>query len=142
MQSTTRYRKGTGAKKFMKSENPAPSRQSSGRKGGISASKTKLQRQGRERCDPRRSLLRSHFSSQTRPHAMSRQSSPLTPPSHENMPAPCNPYFFGKPDQQMEVPYEEMCGLEDVQGVYIDDHGPVFTNSQDGTYCSDGLPRY
>ena len=39
------------------------------------------------------------------------------------------------------MPYEDMCGLQDVQGVYIDDHGPIFVNNHD--YASaDGLPRY
>ncbi|TVY92631.1 Fork-head transcriptional regulator, partial [Lachnellula willkommii] len=135
VQSTTRYRKGTGAKKFMKTENPAPSRQSSGRKGGISASKTKMQRQQQRsissthRSRHGHEFLRSHFPTQ-------RYSSPLTPPTHENIPgAGCNPYFF--PKQQLE--YEDMCGLQDVQGVYIDDNGPIFAESQD--YASaDGLP--
>ncbi|TVY40992.1 Fork-head transcriptional regulator [Lachnellula subtilissima] len=141
VQSTTRYRKGTGAKKFMKTENPAPSRQSSGRKGGISASKTKMQRQQqrsmsgthRSRHGHGYEFLRSHFPTQ-------RHSSPPTPPTHENIPgAGCNPYFF--PKQQLEMPYEDMCGLQDVQGVYIDDHGPIFANNHD--YASaDGLPRY
>jgi hypothetical protein len=149
VQSTTRYRKGTGAKKFMKTENPAPSRQSSGRKGGISASKSKLQRQ-QQRSDSRRSIhrhdiLRSQFPSHTAHPIHQRHSSPLTPPTHENMPGPpCNPYFFAKAEQQqLEIPYEDMCGLQDVQGVYIDDNGPIFTNNQDGQYPSaDGLPRY
>ncbi|TVY35220.1 Fork-head transcriptional regulator [Lachnellula occidentalis] len=146
VQSTTRYRKGTGAKKFMKTENPAPSRQSSGRKGGISASKTKLQRQQarsiclsgthRSRHGHGHEFLRSpHFPAP-------RHSSPLTPPTHENIPGVgCNPYFFPK-QQQMEMPYEDMCGLQDVQGVYIDDNGPLFANSQDYASSVDGLSRY
>jgi hypothetical protein len=56
------------------------------------------------------------------------------------MPPSCNPYYFAKAEQQLEIPYEEMCGLEDVQGVYIDD-GPVFAHNQDVQY-HDGLPRY
>jgi hypothetical protein len=68
-----------------------------------------------------------------------RQSSPLTPPNNE-MPPSCNPYYFAKAEQQLEIPYEEMCGLEDVQGVYIDDR-PVFAHNQDVQY-HDGLPRY
>lgn len=125
----------------MKTENPAPSRQSSGRKGGISASKTKMQRQQqrsissthRSRHGHGHEFLRSHFPTQ-------RYSSPLTPPTHENIPgAGCNPYFF--PKQQLD--YEDMCGLQDVQGVYIDDNGPIFAESQEGHYASaDGLPRY
>ncbi|TVY81234.1 Forkhead box protein J3 [Lachnellula suecica] len=153
VQSTTRYRKGTGAKKFTRSDNPTLSRQSSGRKGGISAaaSKTKLQRHHRDRSERRRSIQRqdilhshshAHFPPQMRAHTP-RQSSPLTPPNHERMPASCAPYYFGKVEPQLEIQYEEeMCGLEGVQGVYIDDGGPLFTHNQNGQYAGDGLPRY
>ncbi|RDL33265.1 uncharacterized protein BP5553_08704 [Venustampulla echinocandica] len=140
VQSTTRYRKGTGAKKFVKSDNPTPSRQSSGRKGGISARQTKLQRQRirEERSDSRRGIQKhdthqSQFLQHTLNQRMQRLSSPSTPPSHENMPS-MNPYFLPKAEQ-LEVPYEDMCGLEVVQGVYLDD-GPVFTSNHDG------LPGY
>lgn len=60
---------------------------------------------------------------------MQRLSSPSTPSNHENVPT-ANPYFLPK-SEQLEVPYEDMCGLEGVQGVYLDD-GPVFTNGHDG----------
>jgi len=143
VQSTTRYRKGTGAKKFIKSENPQPARQTSGRKGGISASKNKLQRHQRvrdisdsRRSIPRHQILHSQFPSQMR---SMRQSSPLTPPNNE-MPPACNPYYFAKAEPQPENPYEEICGLEEVQGVYIDD-SPVFVHNQDAQFHG-GLRRY
>ena len=134
VQSTTRYRKGTGNKKFTKSENPAPSRQSSGRKGGICASKTKFSRQRvkDDRPDLRRSIQRLDtgrrpYQHQSRSQATQRQVSPMTP-CPESLPS-ANPYFFPK-SEHFEVPYEDMCGLEGVQGVYIDD-GPIFSNGHD-----------
>ncbi|KAH6669240.1 hypothetical protein B0J14DRAFT_487121 [Halenospora varia] len=143
VQSTTRYRKGTSAKKFTRSEHPAPARQRSGRKGGISASKTKLHRQRarEERSDPRRpiqrhDILRSQYL-QPRSHPTQRQSSPLTPPSHEGIPS-SSPYFFPK-TKHIEIPFEDVCRLENVQGV--DNDSPLFSH---GDYDSlyDGLPRY
>jgi hypothetical protein len=147
VQSTTRYRKGTGAKKFMKSENPAPARQSSGRKGGISASKTKLLRQRvrDERNDPRRSLqrydiLRSQYPTSARSNIVHRHNSPSTPPAHEHMNL-ASPYFHPNPKaEQFERPLDETCGLGDVQGVYVDG-GPVFTDQQGGPYY-DGISHY
>jgi hypothetical protein len=59
-------------------------------------------------------------------HAAQRQRSPLTPPHHV---LASSPYFFPKPEQ-FDIPFEDMCGLEDVQGVYIDD-SPLFGNSQE-----------
>jgi hypothetical protein len=66
------------------------------------------------------------------PHpTQQRQRSPLTPPHPELVFSP-SPYFFPKPEQ-FDMPFEEMCGLEDVQGVYIDD-GPIFSNDQDHNF--------
>lgn len=141
VQSTTRYRKGTGAKKFTRSDHPAPARQSSGRKGGISASKTKLQKQRarEERSDsrcpiPRHNMLRSQY---TRSHLIPRQNSPITPPSHESIPSP-NPYFFPK-SENVEMIFEEACRLDNVQGV--DSDSPLFAHS-DYDPLDDGLPQY
>jgi hypothetical protein len=66
--------------------------------------------------------------------AAQRQRSPLTPP--QNIFSP-NPYFFPK-SEQFNMPFEDMCGLEDVQGVYIDD-GPLFSNDQE-PHFHNGLP--
>ncbi|CAG8956664.1 hypothetical protein HYFRA_00012208 [Hymenoscyphus fraxineus] len=141
VQSTTRYRKGTGAKRFMRSDNPTPSRQSSGRKGGISAYKMKMQRRAvRDRNDPRRSLHRhdilcSQYSYPAQA-GMQRHSSPSTPPNNE-MAGP-TPYFLPK-TEPVEQPFDEVVrGLQDVQGVYHDD-APLFTHQHHGHYY-DGLP--
>lgn len=41
-----------------------------------------------------------------------------------------SPDFFPKPEQ-FEVPFEEMCrGLDEVQGVYLDD-GPLFSDGHE-----------
>ncbi|KAE8440397.1 hypothetical protein EG329_008166 [Mollisiaceae sp. DMI_Dod_QoI] len=169
VQSTTRYRKGTSSKKLPRPSDhnqqqhhhhPAPARQSSGRKGGICASKTKLQRQrtkeDRERMnfDARcgsgsgsgsglgsvrsasriDSARRAQFERQTRAHISNdrRQRSPLTPPAGE-MASPA-PYFSSFPkveQEQMDVPFEDVYALEDCQGVYLDD-GPLFSNGHEG----------
>lgn len=136
VQSTTRYRKGTGSKKFARSENPAPTRQSSGRKGGICASKNKLQRQRfkNDRSDLRTTPrintgVRSQFIHDGKPpHAMQRHVSPLTP-TPESIPA-SSPYFMPKE----EPDFEDMCGLpegirgfEDVEGVFLD-NTPIFSD--------------
>lgn len=65
-----------------------------------------------------------------------RQRSPLTPPLGEMSPAHGangGPYFFLKAEQQEEhIPYEDMYALEDCQGVYLDDNGPLFSNGHGG----------
>ncbi|TAQ91576.1 hypothetical protein B7494_g8 [Chlorociboria aeruginascens] len=134
VQSTTRYRKGTGNKKFTRSENPAPSRQSSGRKGGICAGKTKLQRQRvNDRSDSRRSSQRidtgrrPQLQHHTRSQAKQRHIPPLTPTTDAM--ASSSPYSFAKPEQY-NVAYDNLYNLEDVQGVLIDDT-PLFTNTPD-----------
>lgn len=136
VQSTTRYRKGTGNKTFTKSENPAPSRQSSGRKGGICASKTKFSRQKtkEDRSDPRRSAQRLDsgrypYQHQGRSQMTQRQLSPMTP-CPESLPS-TGSYFFPK-SEPFELPYEELC-LGNVQGVYSD-NGPVFSNGHDSSF--------
>jgi hypothetical protein len=149
VQSTTRYRKGTGAKKFLKSENPAKARQSSGRKGGISASKTKLLRQRirDERNDQRRLLyrqemLRSNYSTSVRSSITNRHNSPSTPPHHEQM-GLGSPYFQpnAKPGIHFEGPLDDICSLGQVQGVYLDG-APVFTDQHDGPGYFDGISHY
>lgn len=52
----------------------------------------------------------------------------MTPCPEESLP-PASPFFVPK-SEPFEVPYEDMCGLEGVQGVYIDD-GPLFSNGHD-----------
>ena len=132
VQSTTRYRKGTGNKKGARSDNPTPARQTSGRKGGLCASKSKLQRQKiKDDREDRRSTTRAEASRQLRLQRNSRvvaqrQMTPLTPPNLENV---ASPYFFPK-NEPLDLPYEDIYGLEDVQGVYVDDHGPLFCNGQ------------
>jgi len=140
VQSTTRYRKGTGSKKFLRSENPAPARQSSGRKGGISASKGKLQRQRvkDERSDLRRPTpkidtgRRQPFNHEDRtPQATQRHISPSTP-NPESLPS-SSPYFIPKPVEQFEIHYDDMCGLDDVQGVFLDET-PLFSNNHNSPF--------
>ncbi len=143
MQSTTRYRKGNGIKK-LKSENPAPARQSSGRKGGLCAGKTKLQRQRakEERTEYRVAqrydlARRSQFRYQSGPRAGDkRQRSPLTPPSMERIPsAASSPYFLTR-TEHYDVPFEDMCSLQDVQGVCVDEGSPLFSSGQDSYFHS------
>ncbi|KAG9235594.1 hypothetical protein BJ875DRAFT_266855 [Amylocarpus encephaloides] len=145
VQSTTRYRKSNGARKLIKSENmPSPSRQNSGRKGGITARNIKIQRQRirDERADPRRSFhraesMRPHYPHQGRSNMAHRHSSPATPPNHESIPAPSS-YFLPKAEPY-EVHYEQLYGLEDVQGVFLD--APLFSHQQNGP-SFDGLHQY
>lgn len=136
VQSTTRYRKGTGNKKFTKSEKPAPSRQSSGRKGGICASKTNSSRQ-RVSLDHRRSIqrldTRHPYPHQSRCLPTQRQVSPMTP-CPESLPS-TSPYFFSK-SEHSEVRYEDRCGLEDVQGVYIDHDPPILPFHKPHSMCA------
>lgn len=56
--------------------------------------------------------------------------SPLTPPNLENI---SSPFFFPK-HEPLDLPYEDNYGLEDVQGVYLDDHSPLFSNGQQSPY--------
>lgn len=133
VQSTTRYRKGTGSKKFFRSDNPAPARQTSGRKGGICAGKSKLQRQRvkDERSELRRTTSRmdsgqrQNFNHEVMvPQSTQRQISPLTP-NAESMPS-SSPYFMKQ--EQLDIPYEEIYGLDDVQAVYLD-NAPLFDDN-------------
>ena len=134
VQSTTRYRKRTGNQKVTKSENPAPSRQTSGRKGGISASKTKSSRQRLkiDASDLRRPVHRPetgrHPYQYQSQHRFSRDFSPLTP-SPEEPPQSASPLFTPK-SEPFKAPYEVLYSLENVQGVYID-NSPLFSNGYD-----------
>ncbi|KAH7319469.1 hypothetical protein BKA65DRAFT_102647 [Rhexocercosporidium sp. MPI-PUGE-AT-0058] len=153
VQSTTRYRKGTGAKKFIKSDTPATSRVVSGRKGGMSTkqAQAKLQLQQRQRSggmsmkgDERRdnhptratqridNARRSGFHQQTRSQISQRQRSPLTPPSANTIASPGQggPYFFPKMEK-LDTPYEDLYRLEDVQGVFVDNGSSLFSNGPD-----------
>jgi hypothetical protein len=129
VQSTTRYRKGTGNKKVIRSDHPTPARQTSGRKGGICASKVKLQRQktkeDREdrRSTPRIRRVQIHRNSWA---MVQRQMTPLTPPNLEHI---SSPYVVPK-SEPLDLPYDDFYRLEDVQGVYSDDRGPLFCDSQ------------
>src|SRR6266536_546307 len=149
VQSTTRYRKGTSSKKFTKSENhhPQRNRQIAGRKGGEAASKIKFQRLREQRRSNRGdgfgqsrrtvpgridTTRRTPFHSHTRERVGQRHRSPLTPPPPESMlrPAASSPYYFHK-TEQYEMPFEDMVGvgLEDVQGVYVDE--PLFASERE-----------
>jgi hypothetical protein len=136
VQSTTRYRnpKGGGHKKFIKSDNPTPARQIPGRKGGICASKNPQRQKVRDdRADMRRSAPRldlgSQFHRESRSGHSQRQNSPLTPPNVESISS--SPYYFSTTkNESFEIPYEDMCNLGDVQGIYMDDNTPLFSNSQ------------
>ncbi|KAH7403281.1 hypothetical protein BKA64DRAFT_706784 [Cadophora sp. MPI-SDFR-AT-0126] len=159
VQSTTRYRKGTGSKRFIRSETPAPSRVVSGRKGGISTkqgqAQAKLQHQQRQRSgvmmkggDERRdnnptratqridNTRRSDLHQQTRSQISRRQRSPLTPPSANIVASPGHgPYFFPK-TEQVDVSFEDLYRFEDVQGVCIDNESPLFSNGSDAHFQS------
>jgi hypothetical protein len=132
VQSTTRYRKGTGSNKFTKSKNPTPSRQSLGRKGGIRAKtkfshqKVKAGRSDRPRSIQRLDTGRRPHQPQSKSQVTQRQVSPMTP-CPESL-SSSRPYFIPKPEY-FEVPCEDMCDLGDVQ-VCVDD-GPVFSNDHD-----------
>ncbi|CAL3972368.1 unnamed protein product [Diplocarpon coronariae] len=155
VQSTTRYRKGTGAKKFTPSDTPSLSRAVSGRRGGFSTKATKLQRQ-RERQqrtkDDRRDAARvgvdnfhrdQDFQQQQAQsqahmpqcHLSPRQRSPLTPPSAVDPVA--LPYFFGK-QEQLDSPYD-MYRLDDIHGVCVDD-GAVFGDGGAGAHFHSSRP--
>lgn len=138
VQSTTRYRKGTGAKKFIRSNNPAPARQSSGRKGGICSSKTKLHRQraGRmEQMEPGLSSSYHHgidparrleFQQHTNARMMDdRARTPLTPPTASALP---DSYYFGKSESSYDLLTDNVYKLENVSGIYLDE-APVFGNA-------------
>jgi hypothetical protein len=137
VQSTTRYRKGTNAKKFMKTDTPAPARQISGRRGGLAPRDNRhLKQRFKERSVSRRPSpcvgITNNMQYHRGPHpAPQRQRSPLTPPHPEHI-FSSSPCFFPKPEQ-FDMPFEEMCGLEVVQGVYIDD-GPLFSDDQDAPF--------
>ncbi|KAL2063674.1 hypothetical protein VTL71DRAFT_5479 [Oculimacula yallundae] len=153
VQSTTRYRKGAGTKKSGRTDAPAPSRVSSGRKGGMSTKReqAKLQYQQRHRSGGmtmkseergdvhstragHRSIdnaRRSDFHQQTRSQISQRQRSPLTPPSASTMASPgVAPYFFPKVEH-FDMPYEDLYRFEDVSGVCIDNGSPLFSNDAD-----------
>jgi hypothetical protein len=132
VQSTTRYR--NTAKKSTRMDNPVSARQSSGRKGGVGGSKniTQKQRAKEDRSVIRRPTPRvgipTPISYPGRVYATPRQRSPLTPPHPEHV-LSSSPYFFPK-HEQYDLPFENMCGLEDVQGVQIDD-SPLFSNNHE-----------
>ncbi|KAK2625523.1 hypothetical protein QTJ16_004835 [Diplocarpon rosae] len=139
VQSTTRYRKGTGAKKFIRSDTPSHSRVASGRRGGFSTKAAKLQRQrerqqrakGDERDLARvdsfyrsQNLQQQQAQSQThmpQSNVSQRQRSPLTPTSAVGP----SPYFFGK-QEEPDSPFD-MYRLDEIHGVCVDD-SPVFSN--------------
>ncbi|CZS95525.1 uncharacterized protein RCO7_05691 [Rhynchosporium graminicola] len=155
VQSTTRYRKGAVTKKFIKPGAPAPSRGSSGRKGGMSTKQVqaKVQHQQRHRSggmsikgeeqgdgDPTRSThsidntRRSEYHQQARSQISQRQRSPLTPPSASTITSPTvAPYFYPKVEQ-FDMPYEDLYRFEDVSGVCIDNESPLFSNGADAHY--------
>lgn len=138
VQSTTRYRKGTGAKKFVKSDTPAPARQASGRKGGMSTNLLKRQRgrdgsRDREHRPPPPPMLdtrsRSHYhdgmghSSHSSHHRVQRQISPLTPDMGEAMHVP----YYVKTESSFERGgLEDVPGYGSVQGVYTGGNSPLF----------------
>lgn len=141
VQSTTRYRKGTANKKFSRSETPAPSRQRSGQKGGFSSRNTaRLRRAGDQYRRPRIETgslrgLPEHLSQ--RLGFNDRQREPLTPPQTDLLgPQTASPYFgyhsapAAKMEQQYDLGYDGMCGLEGVQGVHMDG-SPVFAADTD-----------
>lgn len=71
------------------------------------------------------------------PQIEQRQTSPLTP-TPESMPS-ASPYFM--PKLEFDLPYEDMCSLEDVQGVYADDT-PLFSNNHGSGFHPMCASRY
>jgi hypothetical protein len=106
------------------------------RKGGIYEGK-KLQRQRRVKEDhpnPRQvqrinTGSSTPFQYQTRSPVPQRQISPLTPFDNEVS----SPYFHLK-SESIDSPY--VLGLEDVQGVYTLDNGPLFSQEQDSHFLN------
>ncbi|KAG4430766.1 hypothetical protein IFR05_013751 [Cadophora sp. M221] len=164
VQSTTRYRKGTGSKKAIKPNTPASCRVVSGRKGGVSTkqaqTQAKLQLQQRQRRGgmgmtmkggERRdnhpthathridNTRRSELHQQTRSQISQRQRSPLTPPSATAIaPSPCQgPYFFPPKPEQFDSPYD-LYQFQDVQDVCIDDGSSLFSNGADDAHFQSG----
>jgi hypothetical protein len=125
VQSTTRYRKGTGAKKFIKNDHPATARQASGRQGGIITRQTNLRRRVKGELPRSRRSTQTIFNGrrgvfqdyQEMARTAQRHTSPLTPPSVEHHAS--GPYLYDT----------DNFSLGDVQGVYLDD--PLFSNSSD-----------
>ncbi|KAL3425392.1 fork head domain-containing protein [Phlyctema vagabunda] len=138
VQSTTRYRmKGSGSKKFYRSDAATTARQSSGRKGGLSTSKTKQQRHRvkDERSEPQRPCrlieLPGHPYMQQPPPRSTRfeHAHPASPsPKAESPPSP------GLLDYRAYSldgnPYADACSLENVH--LVDTSGEnLFSDNRD-----------
>lgn len=137
VQSTTRYRKGTGSKKTIKSENPAPARQMSGREGGNQTHKFKRQRLREDQYnqrDHRRPAIttmnggmsRAQYSDSMASQIPQRQVSPLTP-LPESMHTG-SPYFL---KHEFDMSHDDIPiyhTLEDVRGIYMDNNSPLFVD--------------
>jgi len=145
VQSTTRYRKGAGSKKFVKSDTPAPARQMSGREGGNQTHKLKRQRMRDDRLDQRdhrrpaintvgSAIGRTHFSDSMATHITQRQVSPLTP-TPESMHGG-SPYFLKHENFDIGV-HDDIPiypSLESVHGVYMDGHSPIFADGHESPF--------
>ena len=132
VQSTTRYRKGTGSKRFVGSEAPAPARQMSGRRGRNYASKNRVRDQQRlrdsypniQRPYPRVNTRRPPFNHTFEPEPQ-RNISPLTPRQDSTS---GSPYFLPHVKREQDnISYEDIpiYNLGDIKGVYGD--SPLFS---------------
>lgn len=133
VQSTTRYRKGTGAKRINPGHYGLARQAGPNRKGGVYPPRSKLQR-SRVTNDDRRTPQRidtggGHFQNCTQPHVMQRRLSPLTPDA-ESMDS-VSPYFVPKKER---CAYENMYAFGDVQGVYLED--PLFSNHENSQFAN------
>jgi hypothetical protein len=141
VQSTTRYRKGTGTKKFVKSETPAHARQMAGQRGGNAVKLYKRPRgrddqlDARDHRDPRRPHPKADTGARARFHdpmntpTTQRQISPVTP-----NPDSSSPYYCFKNEHldlglgvDGSIP---SYSYEDVQGVW-DNNSPPFITDED-----------
>ncbi|APA09913.1 hypothetical protein SS1G_05834 [Sclerotinia sclerotiorum 1980 UF-70] len=139
VQSTTRYRKGTGSKKYAKAEStPSRHNYNAMRKSSFhSNGKGKLLRQrGREDPNPRRMIPTSSRSEPARYpgsqlHASNVNSVSRSPRRSPPTPAPEGPGIYSPVIKEENYnPAYDLYRFEDCQGVLPDDHDPLFMDNQ------------
>lgn len=147
VQSTTRYRKGTGSKKYAKAESaqsqnyPSRHNYNSIRKSSFHSGKGKLPRQrGRDdpslrrmlpatsRSEPARYPVSQFHTSNVTFVPRSPQGSPLTP-----APESSGTYSPVIKEENYNPAYDHYT-LEDCQGVLPDDHDPLFMDNQNSQF--------
>ncbi|CAD6441729.1 dc8c2459-97a9-41ee-940f-0d3d8b19f99a [Sclerotinia trifoliorum] len=139
VQSTTRYRKGTGSKKYAKAEStPSPNHLSRHNYNAMrkpsfhSTGKGKLLRQrGREDPSPRRMISTSSRYPGSQFHASNVNSVSRSPRRSPPTPTPeCRGIYSPVIKEENYNPAYDLYRFEDCQGVLPDDHGPLFMDNQ------------